>query len=150
MKTNLSTIEAKDQQDAALAAAFPAVHCPIKPIGNRVLVQIRQPITKTKSGLLIGNDSTENIHRNEQTAKVVKISASAFIFPTTGESYLDSSKFNEGDYVRVPLHGGDNHWIIERIDNEDVRVLFKSFKDYEIIGIIEGDPLEVKTVLAYF
>ena len=150
MTNNLAYKMDTKEHSEALLEAFPNVHFPLRPLGNRVLVQIRQPKNKTKSGLILANDSSENIHRNEQTAKVVAISASAFIFPTTGESYLDSSKFAVGDYVRVPLHGGDNHWIIESIGGDDVRVLFKSFKDYEVIGVIEGNPLEVKTHLAYF
>lgn len=148
---NLALKQDNDEYQEALQEAFPNVRCPIKPLGNRVLVQIRLPKSKTKSGLILGADTEENILRNEQTAKVISISPSAFKFPTTGESYLDSSTFAEGEYVRVPLHGGDNHWIIEKNDKgDDIRVLFKTFKDYEVIGIIQGNPLEVKTHMAYF
>lgn len=126
-------------------AAFPAVVCPIKPLGNRVLLQIRLLSNKTKSGLILTTDSTESSYRQEQTAKVIKIGAGAFRFATTGEAWPTGEWFKEGDYVRAPLHGGDNHWIA----HGDDLILFKSFKDYEIIGLIEGNPLSVKTNLAY-
>lgn len=129
----------------ALAEKFPDVDCGMKPLGNRVLVQIRMPKTKTASGLYLTDDTTEDQYRNEQTAKVIKIGGGAFHF-TNGEPWPGGDEFKVGDYVRVPLHGGDNHWVA----NGDERVLFKTFKDYEIISLIEGDPLAVKTNYAWF
>lgn len=133
-----------------LQRSFPDVVCPIKPLGNRVLVQIRLPKNKTKSGLIITNETTEDTYRNEQTAKVLKIGSGAFMFPSTGEKWPSGNWFSEGDYVRVPLHGGDNHWIVVDQGQEKVAVLFKTFRDYEVIGLIEGNPLDVKTHMAYF
>ncbi len=132
--------------EQTLQEAFPEAACPIKPLGNRVLVQIRLPRTKTKGGLLLPSDTTDNSYRNEQTAKVVALGSATFRFPSTGEPWPDGDWYKVGDFVRAPLHGGDNHWIP---CGEDL-VLFKTFKDYEIIGLIEGDPLEVKTHAAYF
>lgn len=134
-----------------LEAAFPAALCPIKPLGNRILVQIRLAKTKTAGGLILTGDDQEHILRNEQTAKVLKIGNSAFTFPSTGETWPSGEWFKEGEYVRVPLHGGDNHWVtVKNSDGENVTVLFKTFKDYEVIGIIEGSPLDVRTNYAYF
>lgn len=133
-----------------LEDAFPEVSCPVKPLGNRVLVQMRLPKTKTKSGLILTEDSTEDMYRNEQTAVVKKLGAGCFKFASNGEVWPTGEWFAVGDYVRVPLHGGDNHWISVDENGEKKLVLFKSFKDYEVIGLIEGDPLEVKTNYAYF
>jgi co-chaperonin GroES (HSP10) len=146
-QTNSIITIPQPNREEALLEAFPAIACPVKPLGNRVVVQIRLPKTKTKSGLHITSNDVENLYRNEQTAKVVAIGSGAFIFPTTGQPWPSGDWFKVGDYVRAPLHGGDNHWIPTQ-DNQ--LVLFKTFKDYEIIGLIEGDPLEVKTVIAYF
>lgn len=132
--------------DPSISEAFPEVDCGIKPLGNRILVQIRLPKTKTKSGLILTSDTSDDTYRNEQTAKVIKIGAGAFRFPTTGEVWPVGVPFAEGAFVRVPLHGGDNHWV----GNGEDLVLFKTFKDYEIIGLIEGSPLDIKTNLAYF
>ena len=128
---------------------FPDVVCPMKPLGNRVLVQIRMPITRTAGGLLLTSDNIEDQYRNEQTAKVIRIGESAFFF-TTGEAWPYGPTFAEGDYVRVPLHGGDNHWITATINGHEEKVCFKTFKDYEIISLIEGDPLAVRTNYAYY
>ena len=134
-----------------LEASFPTIDCPIKPLGNRILVQIRLPKAKTKGGLILTNDSSDDVLRQEQTAQVVKIGNGCFRFPSSGEQWPSGAWFEEGAYVRVPLHGGDNHWIaVPNGDGTNTNVLFKTFKDYEVIGLIEGDPLAVKTNMAYF
>lgn len=143
-------LKLKNSEEKDIELAFPAVVCPIKPLGNRILVQIRLPKTKTKSGFIITSDTQEDVYRNEQTAKVLKIGAGAFHFPTTGESWKTGAWVKEGDFVRVPLHGGDNHWISYGEGEQQDKILFKTFKDYELIGLIEGNPLDVKTNYAYF
>lgn len=144
---NMSELSDKIDQD--IEAAFPAVDCQIKPLGNRVMVQIRAPKSKTKGGIILVDDVGEDVYRNEQTAKVVKIGAGAFHFPSTGEPWSSGAWVKVGDYVRVPLHGGDNHWISRDSEGKE-KILFKTFKDYELIGLIEGNPLDVKTNYAYF
>jgi len=139
-----------DKELEEINEAFPSIVCPVKPLGNRILVQIRLPKKKTKSGLILTDDVSDDVYRNEQTAKVIKIGAGAFHFPTTGELWKTGAWFCEGDYVRVPLHGGDNHWINMENDGQSDKVLFKTFKDFEVIGLIEGNPLNVKTNYAYF
>jgi len=139
-----------EEQLKDIEAAFPVVVCPVTPLGNRVLVQIRLPKKKTSGGIILTNDTEEDTYRNEQTAKVLKIGAGAFTFPSNGEKWPSGAWFEIGAFVRVPLHGGDNHWISFGEGSEKDLILFKTFKDYEIIGLIEGNPLDVKTNLAYF
>jgi co-chaperonin GroES (HSP10) len=133
-----------------LNIAFPQVDCPLKPLGNRVLVQMRLPKSKTKSGLLLTSDTKDDSYRNEQTAKVIDLGESAFHFAKDGQPWPKGAWFGAGDFVRVPLHGGDNHWIAIGEGDDKQLVLFKTFKDYEVIAKITGNPLEVKTNLAYF
>lgn len=139
------------EKDKDLKVAFPAAVCPIKPFGNRVIVQIRNPKKKTAGGLILTGDDQDHILRNEQTAKVINIGNSAFTFPSNGEVWPSGRWFEEGDFVRVPLHGGDNHWIsCKNESGESELILFKTFKDFEVIGKIEGCPLDVKTNYAHF
>jgi len=152
--TNQSTLQLSPSNDNSaadrLTEAFPELPQLTRPFGNRIVVQMRLPRTQTKSGIQLVADSVENLYRNEQTAKVVSIGSGAFHFPTSGEAWTDKGySFKVGDYVRVPVQGGDNYWVALN-DGKDTKVLFKTFKDYEIIALIEGDPLEVKTVIAYF
>jgi co-chaperonin GroES (HSP10) len=134
-------------EQAEIDLAFPAIPCPIRPLGNRVLVQMRLPKTRTASGLLLTDDTSDNMLRNEQTARVVHIGGGAFRF-ATGDAWPEGRTFAEGDFVRVPLYGGDNHWIPDPGDSNRL-ILFKTFKDYEVSAIIAGNPLDVKTNLAY-
>ena len=145
MTNNYTEKQLKD-----IESAFPAVVCPVTPLGNRILVQIRLPKTKTASGLILTDEAVEDTYRNEQTAKVLKIGKGAFTFPSSAEPWPSGHWFEVGDFVRVPLHGGDNHWISIGEGSGKQLVLFKTFKDYEIIGLIEGNPLDVKTNMAYF
>lgn len=145
-KVKTQMTEFSEEVNKLIDLAFPAINCPIKPLGNRILVQIRSAQQKTASGIILTSDNVEDIYRNEQTAKVIKVGNGAFRFASSGESWPTGDWVQVGDYVRVPLHGGDNHWIVEG----DNKILFKSFKDYELIGLIEGNPLEVKTNMAYF
>src|SRR6476620_10612403 len=80
---------AEPTREELMAQAFPDVKCPLKPFGNRILVQVRMPKTKTKSGLIMNSDTTDNLYRNEQTARVVSIGSSAFTFPSTGQPWPD-------------------------------------------------------------
>lgn len=144
MMAKLAVIDKKD-----IEAAFPDVKCPIRPLGNRILVQIRAPKKRTSKGIILTDDVSDDVYRNEQTAKVISIGNGAFHFPTNGEPWKTGAWVKEGDYVRVPLHGGDNHWI-SREESSEEKILFKTFKDYELIGLIEGNPLDVKTNYAYF
>ena len=61
-----------------LKEAFPEVDPGIRPFGSRVLVQIKTPKTKTKSGLFLGNDLVETEKWNTQTAKVISLGPLAF------------------------------------------------------------------------
>lgn len=136
------------KSEYTLEDAFPTeVVCPVKPLGNRVLVMIRCPRRITANGIHIPEDDLINAYRNEQTAKVIAVGNGAFHFPSDGRAWASGEWYKAGDYVRVPLHGGDNHWVTDR---HNKLIIFKTFKDYEVIALIEGDPLLVKTNYAYF
>ena len=151
MSNSASIYSTAVAQDNGVDSFFPSISCPLKPLGNRVLVQIRKPKNKTASGLYLTSDTKDDNYRQEQTAKVVSLGSGCFKFPTTGDIWPSGEWYNVGDYVRVPLHGGDNHWISYKdSDGKEELLLFKTFKDFEIISLIDGDPLAVKTNLAYF
>ena len=132
-----------------MAERFPDVDYDFQPFGNRVFVQIRYPKLQSASGLILASDTVEDSYRNEQVAVVRALGESCFKFMTTGEPWPSGEAFKVGDFVRVPLHGGDNHWeIFTNEKGEQQTILFKVFKDHEIIGR-HRKPLDVKTNLAY-
>lgn len=139
---------ASDSFDATLIAdverAFPTVDPGIEPLGGRVLVQLRRLGSKTKSGILLVEDTKETAKWNNQVAKVVKLGPLAYRNRDNGETWREGAWVKEGDFVRVPRWGGDRHEVPVKeagaVDGEPV--IFVVFNDHELITKVTGDPLE--------
>lgn len=129
--------------DQTLEEAFPAVDPGLQPFGERVVVQIKMPPSKTKSGLILTDYTKETDSDTCQVAKVVKIGSLAFRNRTTGEPWVEGEWYKEGDFVRVPKYQGDR-WVIKI--SEDQKVVFAVFKDLDLIGKIE-DPLTMRSFI---
>lgn len=128
-----------------LLELFPEFDCPIQPIDERITVQVQSARKQTKSGLFLAQDTQDAEKWHQQTAKVVALGERAFTHKN-GLKLPDPLKvYNEGDFVRVPLYGGDK--VEVRTDKEDETVLFVTYKWYEVIGKITGDPLSIKTII---
>ena len=129
-----------------LKEAFPEVDPGIRPFGSRVLVQIKTPKTKTKSGLFLGNDLVETEKWNTQTAKVISLGPLAFKNRDTMKSWPEGDWCKPGDFVRVGKYGGDRFEVPFEKDSDDC-ALFVVFNDLDIIGDVYSNPLEIKAFL---
>ena len=127
-----------------LDEAFPVTDPGIKPMGSRVLVQIRNPKEKTASGIIIDRGSKDTEKWNTQIAKVIAVGPVAFHNRNTLEPWPEGAWCKEGDFVRVAKYGGDR-WEIE-LPNGDV-ALYVIFNDLDIIGAVTGDPLKVRAFI---
>jgi len=127
-----------------LDEAFPIADPGIKPLGSRVLVQIRNPKEKTASGIIIDRGSKDAEKWNTQIAKVIAVGPVAFHNRNTLEPWPEGAWCKEGDFVRVAKYGGDR-WEIE-LPNGDV-ALYVIFNDLDIIGAVTGDPLKVRAFI---
>jgi co-chaperonin GroES (HSP10) len=128
---------------ADLREAFPAVDPGAKPLGARVLVQLRRTKNATSSaGIILVQETKETEKWNNMVAKVVEIGPLAFKKRDTMESWPEGSWCEVGDYLRVPKWGGDR-WEIEVAENEEP-ALFMILNDHEIIAKVTGDPLKVR------
>ena len=125
----------------SLAEAFPQADAGLKPLGNRVLVQIRTPKKKSKGGIILGNETKETELWNTQVARIVELGPVAFCNRDTLEPWPEGQWAKPGDFVRVPKYGGDR-WFVPVNGGEEM-ALFVLFKDLDLIGQITGDPLEV-------
>ncbi len=124
-----------------LAERFPDVGYDFEPFGNRVFVQMRLPPKFTPGGIELADDTFQYAYAEEQIGVVRALGEYCFNFITSNKSWPNGKHFAVGDYVRVPRNGGDNHW--------EGKILFKIFKDYEIIGR-HRKPTDVKTVYGSF
>ena len=130
--------DAADLQDA-----FPAVDPGAKPLGARILVQLRRTKKKTTSaGIILVEETRETEKWNNMVAKVIELGPLAFKKRDTMEPWPEGSWCEVGDYLRVPKWGGDR-WEVE-VPGEEEPALFMVLNDHEVIAKITGNPLTVR------
>lgn len=130
-------------KEYTLETAFPNIDPGVKPLGNRVLVQIRTPKTQTRGGIILTADLQEDELWNEMTAKVIALGPLAFHDRTTLKPWVEGQWCKEGDFVRVPKFGGDRI-MRGKLGDPDFG-LFVVFNDHEVIAQVTCDPLTLKT-----
>jgi co-chaperonin GroES (HSP10) len=120
--------------------AFPEVDPGIEPFGSNVLVQLRRVKKTTASGIILTNDSREHEKGNTQVARVVSLGPLAFKKRDTMEPWPEGVWAEVGDFVRVPLYGGDRFEVVIPEEPEEP-ALFMFLNDNTLIGRIKGDPM---------
>ena len=129
--------------DAEMAWAFPSVDPGAKPLGGRVMVQIRRSKKKTtKAGIVLVEETKETEKWNTQIGKVIDMGALAFCKRDSMEPWPEGAWCKIGDFIRVPKWGGDR-WEVEVADDEE-KALFMILNDHEIIATVTGNPLEMR------
>jgi co-chaperonin GroES (HSP10) len=135
--------------DAEIAWAFPSVDPGAKPLGGRILVQIRRSKKKTtKGGIMLIEETKETEKWNTQVAKVIEIGKLAFRHRDSMKSWPEGSWCEAGDYIRVPKWGGDRWEVkVPGEDSNEDPALFMIINDHEVIAKITGNPLETRAFL---
>lgn len=124
--------------------AFPDVAAGIEPLGSRILVQLRSPMTRWGS-LILTQDTIDTERDNIQIGKVLAMGPLAFHNRETGKEWVEKPWVKVGDYVRVPKYG--ERWVHPVPDSELEFAYFALVEDFHLIGKITGDPLLVKAFL---
>ncbi|NDB57724.1 co-chaperone GroES [bacterium] len=134
---------------ADLQDAFPAVDPGAKPLGARVLVQLRRSKKKTTSaGIILVEETRETEKWNNMVAKVIEVGPLAFRKRDTMETWPEGVWAKPGDYIRVPKWGGDRWEVkVPGESDEDEPSLFMILNDHEIIATVTCDPLTMKAFL---
>ena len=135
--------------EAELAWAFPSVDPGAKPLGGRILVQLRRTKKKaTSAGIILVEETKETEKWNNMVAKVVEIGPLAFKHRETMLPWPEGSWCEVGDYIRVPKWGGDR-WEVRVPGEDDLEdpALFMILNDHEVIARVTGNPLEMKAFL---
>lgn len=128
----------------SLAESFPEVDPGIKPLGYRILVQIRTPKRKSNGGIVLTTDTKDTEKWNQQVGKIIALGPVAFCSRTSLEPWPEGDWCKPGDYVRVPKYGGDR-WEVPYGDGENA--MFVIVNDLDIIGLVTGDPLAIRAFL---
>ena len=135
--------------EAELAWAFPSVDPGAKPLGGRVLVQLRRTKRKaTSAGIILVEETKETEKWNNMVAKVIALGPLAFRNRDTMELWPEGTWCSEGNYIRVPKWGGDR-WEVKVPGDDDLEdpALFMILNDHEVIAVLTGDPLAVKAFI---
>ena len=135
--------------EAEMAWAFPSVDPGAKPLGGRVLVQLRRTKKKaTSMGIILVEETKETEKWQNMVAKVIEIGPLAFKHRDTMLGWPEGSWCTEGDFIRVPKWGGDR-WEV-RVPGDDEHedpALFMVLNDHEVIAKLTGDPLAMRAFL---
>lgn len=125
----------------ALSNAFPQCDPGVKPLGSRVLVQIRTPEERSKGGIILSTSDKETQLWNTSVAKVVAIGSLAFRNRNTQDLWPEGSWCSPGDYVRVPKYGGDRF----TTENESGQIAhWALYNDLDMIALVTSDPLAAR------
>jgi len=131
--------------DAELAWAFPSVDPGAKPLGARILVQLRRTKKRaTSAGIILVEETKETEKWNNMVAKVLEIGPLAFKKRDTMESWPEGSWCEVGDYIRVPKWGGDRWEVPVPGEPDEDAALFMVLNDHEVIAKLTGNPLAMK------
>ena len=142
-----NTLEASSE--AELAWAFPSVEPGARPLGGRILVQLRRTKKKaTSAGIILIEETKETEKWQNMVAKVIEIGPLAFKHRDTMLSWPEGSWCVAGDFIRVPKWGGDR-WEVKVPNEDDLEdpALFMILNDHEAIAKVVGDPLAMKAYL---
>jgi co-chaperonin GroES (HSP10) len=136
------------KESAELAWAFPSVDPGAKPLGGRILVQLRRTKKKTSgSGIILVEETKETEKWQNMVAKVIFVGPLAFKHRDTMQSWPEGSWCEPGDFIRVPKWGGDR-WEVEVPGQPDEDpALFAVFNDHEMIAKVTGNPLNMRAYL---
>lgn len=144
LKISKSDGKARLSQD--LAAAFPAVDPGETPLGQLVLLQVKQPANRTAGGLILTKNDIETEFDNTQVAKVVALGKLAYHTRDTMQPWPEGAWVAVGDYVRISQHNG-KRWTVPLPGTHgntlEDRVTFVLIDDLHIASLIR-DPLSVK------
>jgi co-chaperonin GroES (HSP10) len=142
----LPNVDTVDYGVQTLEDAFPDnVVANFRPLGARLLVQMRRPQHRSAGGIELLGSTKEDIKWNQQIARVVRMGPLCFRNRETGEPWPESDWVKVGDFVRVPRWNGDR--IVVDAPDGSMPVTFVCFNDYELIGVVEGDPLAMKVYI---
>lgn len=135
--------------DAEIAWAFPSVDPGAKPLGGRILVQLRRTKKKTsKAGIILVEETKEAEKWNNMVAKVIEIGPLAFKNRDTMQGWPEGSWCQVGDYIRVPKWGGDRWEVkVEGDDDMEDPALFMILNDHEVIAKVTCSPLEMRSFI---
>lgn len=123
-----------------LSEAFPDVDPGVKPLGARILLQLKSVKKASSGGILLIDETRETERVQSMLAKVIKVGALAFKNRESATEWPEGAWINVGDYVRVPRWSGDRFTVPNPADPED-EINFQILNDFEIFCSVDPDKV---------
>lgn len=120
--------------------AWPDVAPGKRPIGVWVLVQYKVAQRITAGGLHLTDEAIESDQYGMSAARVIAIGSVAFKDQVTGDDLPGAPWFGVGDFVRVPITGGDMFKV--KADPDDVYFAFWKDSHLKAIDDTEAEEYE--------
>ena len=127
--------------DQELHEAFPVVDPGVKPLGSRILIQIRSPETKSRGGIILTDGDKDTQYWNTTVARIVAVGPLAFRNRNDQQPWPEGEWCRAGDFVRAPRYGGDR-W--KHTDDSGATGYFCLINDLDVLALITTDPLKIK------
>lgn len=125
--------------------AFPDIDPGMRPFGQKILLQVRQPRKKSAGGIHYSDDSQDTEKWNTTIAKVIALGPGAFRNRDTMELWPEGEWAKVGDYVWCPKYGGQRHEPM--IPGTRERAMFVLIRDLDLQGACTIDPRDVVAYL---
>lgn len=126
---------------------FPKADPKVVPLGARVLIQLITPRTKTRSGILLVDETKETERWNNQVGRVIAVGPLAFCNRETAQPWKEGMWAEPGDFVIIPRWGGQRRTVRNKLDPDAEPAYFVTCNDHEIIEKVYGNPLELETYI---
>lgn len=130
----------------SLEEAFPVVDPNFIPSGQLVLLQMKQPATRTASGLVLTQNDIATEADNTQVGRVIELGPVAYRSRETLMEWPEGEWVKVGDYVRINKYHGDR-WTVAIPGTKGYerheRVTFIAIEDLAIKGTIP-DPMALQ------
>lgn len=129
--------------DLTVEEAFPKVDPLHEPCQNLVLVQYPKPKTKTRSGLILAEETRKIVQANIVIVKVIAVGPVAFKNRETLVPWPEGASCAVGDFIRVGKYDPDKWEVPLGKNQEDGVVIFGLVDDTAIRAKVTGDPLSI-------
>lgn len=135
-----------DMSHQALEDAFPVVDPQFEPFGPKILIQVRRVLTRTKSGIFLGEADKQTEAWNTVVGKLIAAGPLAFKNRATGEPWPEGMWAQVGDFVRFPRHTGDR-LSVKIDDDRGDPVVILLMDDHMLSGRYLGDPMKIRAFI---
>jgi co-chaperonin GroES (HSP10) len=136
----------KERDFQTLEEAFPATDPGVKPLGARILIQLKSIKKASKGGIILVDETRDTERVQSMIGKVIAIGPLAFKNRETATAWPEGTWCEIGDYVRVPRWSGDRFTVPNDTDDDEVN--FSILNDFELWATVNPDKvLEMKAFI---